>query len=172
MGVNRKIKQDFISEILTAYSNGGLGYDSLTVLGRCKIYDDNKFVSVIMSNFSKCADHNLWLNDEEGLYFSSDGYIDTRVKRSRMETQDLKGYKKLMQSINAIVIYRVEEPTFEPFSEEIQEQLKSLKTYYPVTNIIINDEDAEMSVTYVADTQTYIDNKFKELSNAIVATAE
>lgn len=43
-----------------------------------------------------------------------------------------------------------------------------LHTYKPITNIT-NDAGAEMSVEYVADTKTYIDNKFTELQNAILS---
>lgn len=44
-----------------------------------------------------------------------------------------------------------------------------LHTYKPTTTIT-NDVGAEMSVTYVADTKAYIDNKFTELQNAILAS--
>ena len=35
---------------------------------------------------------------------------------------------------------------------------------------IWNDQNADMQITYVADTKSYIDKKFKELSDAIVAS--
>jgi hypothetical protein len=44
-----------------------------------------------------------------------------------------------------------------------------LHTYKPNTTIT-NDVGAEMSVEYVADTKAYIDNKFTELQNAILAS--
>ena len=43
-----------------------------------------------------------------------------------------------------------------------------ISTYFPTTNIL-NDENAEMEIVYIADTKTYIDNKFKELSTAVIA---
>ena len=46
---------------------------------------------------------------------------------------------------------------------------KALRTYGPTT-VITNDAGAGMEVTYVADTKTYIDKKFKELNQAIVNT--
>ena len=52
--------------------------------------------------------------------------------------------------------------------EEIQ-AYKELHTNYPTT-VIMNDENAEMKVSYVADTKHYIDKKIKELNQAIVNT--
>ena len=54
--------------------------------------------------------------------------------------------------------------------EEIQEY-KELHTYYPNTTISNND-NAYMGVSYVADTKLYIDNKFGELQQSIVATQQ
>jgi hypothetical protein len=47
--------------------------------------------------------------------------------------------------------------------------IKALRTYKPNTTIV-NDAGAGMAVEYVADTKAYIDNKFTELQNAILAT--
>ena len=47
---------------------------------------------------------------------------------------------------------------------------KSLTTH-KTTTLISNDAGAGMEVTYVADPKAYIDNKFAELSQAIVASA-
>lgn len=49
--------------------------------------------------------------------------------------------------------------------------IKALHTYKPNT-VVMNDADAEMEVQYVADTKTYIDNKFNELATALVAESE
>lgn len=54
-------------------------------------------------------------------------------------------------------------------AEEVQKIL-NLHTNKPNTTIW-NDQGAEMQVTYVADTKSCIDKKFKELSDAIVASA-
>lgn len=44
---------------------------------------------------------------------------------------------------------------------------KALRTYGPTT-VITNDAGAEMEATYVADTKTYIDNKFAALNKAVL----
>ena len=47
---------------------------------------------------------------------------------------------------------------------------KSLTTFKP-TSIISNDAGAQMEVEYACDTKTYIDNKLKEIAQALVASA-
>lgn len=44
---------------------------------------------------------------------------------------------------------------------------KALRTYGPTT-VVSNDAGAEMEATYVADTKTYIDNKFAALNKAVL----
>lgn len=68
------------------------------------------------------------------------------------------------------IVYPLEEPIVTELSSEEVQKILALHTNKPNTTIW-NDQDAEMQVTYVADTKSYIDNKFKELSNAIVASA-
>jgi hypothetical protein len=67
----------------------------------------------------------------------------------------------------ATVLYPLAEPVESPLTEEEIAAYKALKSHKPVTTII-NDADAHIEVDYVADTKTYIDNKFAELASAIV----
>jgi len=67
------------------------------------------------------------------------------------------------------ILFQLEEPIVTELSSEEVQKILVLHTNKPNTTIW-NDQDAEMQVTYVADTKSYIDNKFKELSDAIVAS--
>lgn len=49
---------------------------------------------------------------------------------------------------------------------DVLEQNPDLRSYFHTT-VISNDKDIPMDVTYVADTKTYIDNKFAELAAAL-----
>lgn len=60
-------------------------------------------------------------------------------------------------------------PIERDLTQEEVETYKALHTNYPTT-VIMNDENAGMKVSYVADTKHYIDKKFKELNKAIVNT--
>jgi hypothetical protein len=68
------------------------------------------------------------------------------------------------------VIGKIKKPIVTKLSSEEVQKILALHTNKPNTTLW-NDRNAEMQVTYVADTKSYIDNKFKELSNAIVASA-
>lgn len=58
-------------------------------------------------------------------------------------------------------------PIETPLSESELAAYRALRTQYPTTNVT-NDEGIGMEVSYTADTKTYIDNKFAELSAAIL----
>lgn len=54
-----------------------------------------------------------------------------------------------------------------PITEEIDIDLDGLSMFYPTT-VISNDCNANMEVTYIADTKAYIDKKFAELATVMV----
>ena len=60
-------------------------------------------------------------------------------------------------------------PNIVELSKEQIEKALSLHTKYPCTTII---SDCDCEVEYVADTKSYIDNKFEELAQVIIASAD
>ena len=69
------------------------------------------------------------------------------------------------------ILYALETPIETPLTDAQIEAYKALHSNKPITTVL-NSEAAEMTVKYIADTKTYIDNKFAELSSAIVALKE
>jgi hypothetical protein len=68
---------------------------------------------------------------------------------------------------NGIVLVGVKQtPTVTNLTKEQINKFLNLHTYYPSTTIVA---DCDCEVEYVADTKTYIDNKFNELATALVA---
>lgn len=68
---------------------------------------------------------------------------------------------------NGIVLVGVKQtPTVTNLTKEQINKFLNLHTYYPSTTIVA---DTDFEVEYVADTKTYIDNKFNELATALVA---
>ena len=61
--------------------------------------------------------------------------------------------------------YETETTEFLPLPQQEQDAIRALTTYYPTT-VVSNSEDAEMQLTYVADTKNYTDNKIKEAVSA------
>lgn len=68
------------------------------------------------------------------------------------------------------IVYPLEKPIVTELSSDEVQKILALHTNKPNTTIW-NDQNVDMQITYVADTKSYIDKKFKELSDAIVASA-
>ena len=67
------------------------------------------------------------------------------------------------------IVYPLEEPIVTELSSDEVQKILALHTNKPNTTIW-NNQNAEMQVTYVADTKKYIDDKFEELSEAITTS--
>lgn len=68
-----------------------------------------------------------------------------------------------------IVEYPLSEEEVEAYTEEQQtqrDQLQNAKTYKTVTNVFTDNAEVEMN--YIADTKTYIDNKYNSLAQQIL----
>lgn len=85
------------------------------------------------------------------------------------ENYTLNELNEYLADIEIAIIAQLEEPIVTDLTVEEVQKLLALHTNKPNTTIW-NDQDAEMQITYVADTKTYIDNKLKELNDAIVAS--
>ena len=64
------------------------------------------------------------------------------------------------------IYYILAEPIETDLTADEIKVYENLKTFYPVTNVS-NNANCGMSITYVADTKNYIDNKFAMLETAI-----
>lgn len=84
-------------------------------------------------------------------------------------SEELTEFKTWLQSNPLNIWYQTSEETFVPLTESEQSALEALTTYFPTT-IIANDADCEMEIEYVADTKTFIENKFAELAQNLAAT--
>lgn len=125
----------------------------------------------VMCNKLRWAQHNIWgnaVNDKPYLieiYSTSESLPPQMVIRVPKDI-DVEEFVDSGLDIQ----YKIKEPIVTDLSAEEVQKILNLRTNKPNTTIW-NDQNAEMQVTYVADTKSYIDNKFKELSNAIVASA-
>ena len=95
---------------------------------------------------------------------------DTRIIVTVSSDYTLDMFKEFLDSNEVyLAVTCKNNPGFEPFEEEIQNQFKALTAYYGITNVC-NSEGAHTRLNYTADTKLYIDNKFEELAKAITAT--
>lgn len=119
------------------------------------------------SNIFSLEKRNIWATDTCGIDFHTNIDINKVRVLIRIEKND---------DINTIlekgvdIQYELKEPIVTELSPEEVQKILALHTNKPNTTIW-NDQNADMQITYIADTKSYIDKKFKELSDAIVASA-
>ena len=79
----------------------------------------------------------------------------------------LENFNKWLTDNDVVVWYPLDTFIERDLTPEEIAAYKALRTYGPTT-VITNDAGAGMEVTYVADTKTYIDNKFAALNKAVL----
>lgn len=106
--------------------------------------------------------NSTMINSGEAGYFAIDGGGGVRFTTDFTTVAEFKTW---LQS-NNVTIYAVRATPIEtPLSEAELNAYRQLHTNKPNT-IIYNSDSAQQEVTYVADTKTYIDNKFAALTAA------
>ena len=105
-------------------------------------------------------------------YGSSNGHALGFYASQYASTGNVDGWKSWLASQAAAgtpvtVLLGRRTPVETALPTEVVEQYRKMKTLYG-SNTFSNSGNADMKVTYVADTKLYIDNKFNELAAAIV----
>lgn len=112
---------------------------------------------------------NLWtdgvMSHNHLFYVSS-----TNIYVSYNEITSLNDFKTWLNKNPITVYYQLATPTEEDIPAELLSQLKELQTYVTTTNVMFEASDVYpiVDLEYIADTKTYIDNKFKELAEVII----
>ena len=108
---------------------------------------------------------NIYDEDVVGIgYTGTSDYVRLRLPVSIGTTdEEIKNY---LEQNPIEILYLLKEPIVNELSAEEVQKILALHTNKPNTTIW-NDQDAEMQVTYVADTKNYIDDKFTELENSV-----
>ena len=110
---------------------------------------------------------SLWLgvSGNAGMYLHNSRFYD-----AELGDKGLSNFKAYLAEHPMIVMTYLDNPVETPLTADQITAYKVLTTH-KTTTLFSNDAGAGMEVTYVADPKTYIDNKFAELSQAIVASA-
>lgn len=114
---------------------------------------------------------NLWtdgvMSHNHLFYVSS-----TNIYVSYNEITSLNDFKTWLNKNPITVCYQLATPTEEDIPAELLSQLKELQTYVTTTNVMFEASDVYpiVDLEYIADTKTYIDNKFKELAEVIITS--
>lgn len=147
----------------TQYTNNIRFYTS--ILGDSTIHLN---LLVLCNKFSYIK--NMQGNDLMGISYTNT--LDIQLDKSNLSTQDLTGFKTWLNKNPITVVYQLATPTEEDISAELLSQLKELQTYVTTTNVMFEASDVYpiVDLEYIADTKTYIDNKFKELAEVIITS--
>lgn len=109
----------------------------LTTCIRCEIYParNTPYPDLLIATgmFDKLKFLAAYRDDSEHGYCQSGIFIF--IDKSRLSSLDVDGLKAFLKSNSITTIFKVENPTFEPLPEEVQAQIKALKSYYPNTVI-------------------------------------
>lgn len=108
--------------------------------------------SFTMTEFGVCCNWNDGIK-----YFSAPNINITNTEE----------FKAWLSENPLILEYETETTEFVPLPRQEQEAIRALSTYYPST-VVSNSEDAEMELSYVADTKNYVDRKIEEAVSAQV----
>ena len=120
---------------------------------------------VISTHFTSKSFDKTW-----GNAFKVNGNIYFGRKGIPESITDADTMKQWLIGNKVKILFQLIEPVVTELSAEEVQKILALHTNKTNTTIW-NDQDAEMQVTYVADTKNYIDNKFTELENLISSTA-
>lgn len=109
--------------------------------------------------------YSYWADEEHQ-------YVQGEMAFVFIDSARLDGFADINDYLKAYpirIIYPLQHPMETSLTEEQLAEYKSLHTYKPAT-VIANSDNAYMEIAYTADTKAYIDNKFAELTSAIIST--
>lgn len=116
-------------------------------------------------------------NDVEGVYFETpytDRYFRIRIKKDRLETIDVAGFKKWLKDNPIKLTYATNIKTSLPIPKDDLAKLKSLKTSAGVNNIFINGEvKPSIEARYPKDlvlVQQQLEQKILLISDSLIDT--
>lgn len=120
-----------------------------TICGMCNYMQSSMFA------FDANYDFIFLYKEKIAPYFTTVEQLNNFLIQKKTEGNPVKVY------------YALRNPVRYSLPQSETEGYKKLYTNYPTTTIT-NDENAEMELTYTADTKTYVDTKIAEVSAAIM----
>lgn len=94
--------------------------------------------------------------------------VNSPIFDSEKDDSGLDEYKAWLRNNPIRLITYLDEETFTPLQDSEQAALNALHSNYPTT-ILSNNQNCEMSLTYVADTTNYINKAIQEAIQASIA---
>ena len=144
-------------------------YNALGTYARVQVLDDYEAVSQTTAIPALCniLPWKISISADEPHFYVNVKNIWAFVPIAELSTQDAAGAKEWLIDHNAEFLYALATPIETPLTEEQKADYSALMSYFPTTTAA-NDKGAGLKLSYVADTKLYIDNKFAELSAAVL----
>ena len=144
-----------------AEANNGKQMSSGSILGQVlRPIDNNTSASIICSAYQVDNANNIWNGiKDKSIGINTNGTIVVCDSNYTNATE----FKNAMSGV--ILQYTLVTPIETPLTETELNAYRQLHTNKPTTTIL---SEADMELDYIADTKTYIDNKFAELSALIL----
>lgn len=122
-----------------------------------------------VKGFCNIASYSDWGTPKDNSWIFGITQRSMYLAPPKNENYTLNELNEYLADIEIAIIAQLEEPIVTDLTVEEVQKLLALHTNKPNTTIW-NDQNAEMQVTYVADTKKYIDDKFEELSESITTS--
>lgn len=122
-----------------------------------------------VKGFCNIASYSDWGTPKDNSWIFGITQRHMYLAPPKNENYTLNELNEYLADIEIAIIAQLEEPIVTDLTVEEVQKLLALHTNKPNTTIW-NDQNAEMQITYVADTKKYIDDKFEELSEAITTS--
>lgn len=126
--------------------------------------NNNEIPNILCTQFLAKSPNQTY-NKVEGITVNTYGVL--HIYSDNFNTADVSLWRAHLQANPMTVVYELAEPIETELPQTDIESIKNLHSYKPNT-VVMNDADAEMNVSYVADCKLYIDQKFETLAKAIV----
>lgn len=154
-----------IERISVAANSSGVWYAELRKPADCQ---NAATMNVGLSNIYQLIDSSAAVREPRNaikFYTTQMTIFDTRFMDVSIDADTVKA---ILEDNEFIALLPLATPIETPLSAEEIAAFKALHSNKPNTTVY-NDSGAHMAVEYIADTKTYIDNKFAELQNAILS---
>ena len=167
-----KFVQRINKSSLNDKSNFAKWYETTNTYG-FEVYDNNcafysSKINIIAEKLQgKTTDIlNSGVYNANGITISPNGKIKIKILKKYLAEYSTDALKKFLKNNTIKILTILPEPTVTDLTAEEVQKILALHTNKPNTTIW-NDQNADMQITYVADTKKYIDNKFTELENSV-----
>lgn len=158
----------YVQRVLKTKPNKTIVFNDRNENGRCAMFDNSlfgtKWTNGDKQALSSIAQWSGWGNGADGTFALASNGIYYKDSMKTLEEVNAM-FAKIGTDFEVCGVLAT--PIERDLTPEEIAAYKALRTYGPTT-VVSNDAGARMEVTYVADTKTYIDNKFAALNKAVL----